>query len=96
MMLLTIIAPPKMEEPLVDWLLIQSDIKGFTSQVAYGHGSGHEMSLAEQVSGRRRQVTFWIELEKIKAESILVDLKQNFLGTGLHYWLLPLSESGSV
>ncbi len=96
MMLLTIIAPPKMEEPLVDWLLMQSDIKGFTSQLAHGHGSGHEMSLAEQVSGRRRQVTFWIELEKIKAESILVDLKQNFLGTGLHYWLLPLSESGSV
>ncbi len=96
MMLLTIIAPPKMEESLVDWLLVQTDIKGFTSQVAYGHGSGHEMSLAEQVSGRRRQVTFMIELEKIRAESILVDLKQHFLGTGLYYWLVPISVSGSV
>ena len=96
MMLFTIIAPPSMEEELIDWLLTQPNISGFTSQAANGHGSGHQMSLAEQVTGRRRQITFWIELEKKMAESILADLKQNFSGSGLHYWLLPLSESGSI
>jgi len=95
-MLFTIIAPPTMEEELIDWLLTQPNISGFTSQAANGHGSGHQMSLAEQVTGRRRQITFWIELEKKMAESILADLKQNFSGSGLHYWLLPLSESGSI
>jgi len=96
MMLLSIIAPPTMEEELIDWLLTQPNISGFTSQTANGHGSGHQMSLAEQVTGRRRQITFWVELEKKMAESILTDLKQNFSGSGLHYWLLPLSESGSI
>jgi len=95
-MLLSIIAPPTMEEELIDWLLTQPNISGFTSQTANGHGSGHQMSLAEQVTGHRRQVTFWVELEKKMAESILTDLKQNFSGSGLHYWLLPLSESGSI
>jgi len=95
-MLLSIIAPPTMEEELIDWLLTQEHISGFTSQAADGHGSGHAMSLAEQVTGRRRQITFWIELEKKRAEAILADLKQQFSGSGLHYWLLPLSESGSI
>jgi len=96
MMLLTIIAPPVMEEELIDWLLTQSNITGFTSQAANGHGSGHEMSVAEQVTGRRRQITFMIELQKLMAESIIDDLKQHYSGSGLHYWLMPLSERGSI
>ena len=96
MMILTIIAPPAMEEVLIDWLLMQADITGFTSQTANGHGSGHEMSLAEQVTGHRRQITFMIKLQKIKAESILTGLEQTFSGSGLHYWLVPLSKSGSI
>jgi hypothetical protein len=96
MMLLTIIAPPLMEEELIDWLLTQPNITGFTSQAASGHGSGHEMSIAEQVTGRRRQITFMIELEKQMTASIIADLKQSFSGSTLHYWLMPLSESGSI
>ena len=96
MMLLTIIAPPVVEEELIDWLLTQPEITGFTSQLANGHGRGHAMSLAEQVTGRRRQITFMIELKKQMAESIVTDLKQCFSGSGLHYWLMPLLESGSI
>ncbi len=96
MMLLTIIAPPAMEEELIDWLLMSDDITGFTSQVSNGHGSRHAMSLAEQVAGRRRQITFSIEVDKSAAENIIIELKLNFYGSGLHYWLLPLSQSGSI
>ena len=96
MMLLTIIAPPVMEEELIDWLLTQPNITGFTSQAANGHGSGHDMNLAEQVSGRRRQITFMIELQNQMVASIITDLKQCFSGSGLHYWQMPLSESGSI
>jgi len=85
-----------MEEDLIDWLLTQPNIKGFTSQIANGHGSGHKMSLAEQVTGRRRQITFMIELQRQMAEPIIADLKHGFSGSGLHYWLMPLSESGSI
>lgn len=96
MMLLTIIAPPMMEEELIDWLLTQENISGFTSQAANGHGSGHQLSLAEQVTGRRRQITFWIEIDKSQSNSTLTALKESFSGSGLHYWLLPLLESGSI
>ena len=96
MMLFTIIAPPAIEEELIDWLLTQPNIKGFTSQVANGHGGNHEMTVAEQVSGRRGQITFMIELQKHMVESVLVDLKQRFTGSGLHYWLMPLTESSSI
>jgi len=95
-MLFTIIAPPTMEEELIDWLLMSNDITGFTSQVSNGHGSGHEMSLAEQVAGRRQQITFSIEIDEAAAEHIIVELKLNFSGSGLHYWLLPLTQSGSI
>ncbi len=96
MMLFTIIAPPTMEEELIDWLLMSNDITGFTSQVSNGHGSGHEMSLSEQVAGRRQQITFSIEIDEAAAEHIIVELKLNFSGSGLHYWLLPLTQSGSI
>lgn len=96
MMLLTVIAPPAVEEELIDWLLTQTNISGFTSQAGYGHGSGHDMSLSEQVTGRKHQVVFWIELEKERIASILADLKQCFSGSELHYWLVPLLGSGSI
>jgi uncharacterized protein DUF3240 len=96
MMLLTIIAPPAMEEELIDWLLIQTDITGFTSQNSNGYGSGHAMSLAEQVTGRRRQITFSIELKNDVTERIITVLKKNFLGSNLHFWVVPLSQSGRV
>ena len=94
--LLTLLAPPTMEETLVDWLLSHSDIKGFTSQAANGHGRGHAMTVAEQVTGRRKQIVFWIELEQYHAEKIIVELQQDFPGSGLHYWLMPLMNSGSI
>ncbi len=96
MMLFTIIAPPAMEEELIDWLLIRPDITGFTTQSAHGHGTGHQMTLAEQVTGRRQQITFMIQIQKQFAETILADLKQGFSGSGLHYWLLPLLDNGSI
>lgn len=96
MMLLTIIASPVMEEELIDWLLTRPNITGFTSQTSNGHGSRHSMNLAEQVTGRRRQITLMIQLEKQVSGSIIVELKQRFSGSGIHYWVMPISESGSI
>lgn len=96
MMLLTIIASPAIEEELIDWLLTQANINGFTSQPVNGHGRSREMSLAEQVMGHRKQVMFMIELQKQMTERMITDLKLRFSGSGLHYWLMPLSESGRI
>lgn len=96
MMLLTIIALPVIEEELIDWLLTQSDITGFTSQQSNGHGRGHKMSVAEQVSGRRHQITFAIELKNEILDTIITGLKDNFKGSGLHYRVTPLSQSSLI
>ena len=94
--ILTLIALPAMEDELIDWLLSKQSISGFTSQSAHGHGSNHAMSLAEQVAGRRKQIAFLIELDQPLADNVIRELKNDFSGTGLHYWLSPLLKSGTI
>ena len=56
--LLIIYSPPALEETLVDWLLEQDQLSGFSTTEAYGHGSRQDaMSLKEQVSGRQKRMT---------------------------------------
>lgn len=55
--LLILTAPPNLEETLVDVLLQQTAISGFTTSNVSGHGSSHgegavKLSLVEQVTGR--------------------------------------------
>lgn len=94
--LLTLITSPVMEEAIVDWLLCQPTISGFTSNKANGHGSGHQMTIAEQVTGRRQQIMFWIEVEQELVEKIVLQLTKEFSGSGLHYWQTPLLASGTI
>jgi hypothetical protein len=54
------------------------------------------MSLAEQVAGRRRQVLFQMHLPCSEARALVAAIKSDFHGSGMHYWLLPVIESGHV
>lgn len=95
--LLVIYAPLALEETLVDWLLENDAVSGFSTTEAYGHGqrlSG--MSLLEQVTGRQRRVQFNIEVPHGVATSLLQHLREKFSGTGLHYMLMPLLEAGQA
>lgn len=95
--LLTLIAPPSLEEPLVDWLLQFESRYGFSSYSVNGHSSRHEgLSLAEQVSGRKRQIRFEMHLPEGEWEPLIERLKRDFPGTGLHYWVSPILELGRV
>jgi hypothetical protein len=95
--LLTLIAPPGLEEPLVDWLLERAPDHGFSSFPAHGHSSRHEgLTLAEQVSGRKRQVRFEMHLPAAELTVLIEGLKRDFAGAGLHYWVTPLKGWGHV
>lgn len=95
--LLTFIAPPALEEPLVDWLLERESQYGFSSFAVNGHSSRHEgLTLAEQVSGRKRQIRFEMHLSDTDAWSLMQGLQKDFSGTGIHYWITPIIESGRV
>lgn len=91
--LLVIYVPPALEESLVDWLLENDSVSGFSTTEAYGHGQRQSgMSLLEQVSGCQRRVQFSIQTDREMATALLAGLKQKFSGTGLHCQLMPLLE----
>ena len=95
--LLVIVATPAIEESIVDWLLERKEITGFSSTRIDGHGSHHtDLSLAEQVTGRQRKVMFHVHAECALLNTLLAELKQQFRGAGLHYWLMPLIEAGHI
>lgn len=95
--LLSLVVAPDIEDVIVDWLLERDEVSGFTSFPINGHGaSPHAMTLAEQVAGRRRQILFQTHLPRSEADGLLADLKRDFAGSGMHYWLLPLAAAGHL
>ena len=95
--LITITVSPDLEENLVDWLLEVESHTGFSSFPMHGHSSQPEnLTLAEQVSGRKQQVRFQIHLPAAELEHFVGKLKEDLRGTGLHYWVSPVIESGHI
>lgn len=95
--LITLTIAPTIEESLVDWLLEFHGEIGFTSFPVYGHSSRPEgLSLAEQVSGQRKQTRFQIQISGADTENFLEHLRSHFSGVGLHYWVSPVLESGHI
>ena len=95
--LLSLVISPQVEDAVVDWLLEQEEIGGFTSLQVSGHGtSTHAMNLAEQVAGRRRQVMFQTYLPDADAVTLVKGLEEAFAGSGMHYWLTPVITSGHL
>lgn len=95
--LLTIFAPPALEEMLVDWLLEEERINGFSTAVIFGHGERQAgMTLLEQVTGRQRRVQFLIKTTPEVATCLVQHMRDRYAGTGLYYILTPVIESGRI
>lgn len=95
--LVILVAVPALEESLVDWLLERAEIADFTSMPISAHNAAaNEMSLHEQVSGRRRQVMFHVRLSMDVLEPVLAALRASFGGAQLEYWALPIVASGRM
>jgi hypothetical protein len=94
--LLVLIAPPQLEEPLVDFLLEQEAFSGFSLLKIDGSPAHGSLTLAEQVTGRKRQVMFQVHAAHADALALVGKLRQDFRGAGLHYWIAPLVEAGPI
>jgi hypothetical protein len=94
--LLVLVAPPPLEEALVDFLLEEKGFSGFSLQKAEGSPAGGGLSLGEQVTGRRRQVMFQMHVGCAEARKLVARLSESFRGAGLHYWIAPLIEAGPI
>jgi hypothetical protein len=92
--LVTLNAPPALEEGIVDWLLEREEAPGFTSCSVHGHGTHHEdLSVAEQVSGRQRRVEFRVEVETAMLEGFSAALTEDFAGADLYFFVVPVLRS---
>ena len=95
--MLFIIATPAVEQTLVDWLLAREDVSGFSTAPVSGHGTAHEkLSMSEQVEGRQSQLMFHTQLPLESARAVVEQLRADFHGAGLHYWILPAIEGGHI
>lgn len=95
--LVTIHAPANLEEAIADCLLSFENAQGFSSFPvgAYKHNN-QGLSLAEQVYGRQRKIHFQMYADKKSITSLLTQLKVDFSGAGLEYWVTPITERGEI
>jgi hypothetical protein len=93
--LVMLFATPALEESLVDWLLENESISGFSTTESHGHGQrASSMSLFEQVTGRQRRIQFLIETDQSLASLLLQSLKLSF--PGLHFMVIPVLSAGRL
>ena len=95
MTMLVINVPPQLGEDMVDYLLSLCNMTGFTSYLVRGHGDNENMTLTEQVSGRRQRLQFELILEEKNAEDIIGGLLAN-VGKDITYWQQQIANFGHV
>lgn len=93
--MLILIVPPQLEETLVDLLLQQTSIAGFTTSQVRGHGTNHgngtvQLNLIEQVTGRQQRLQIMTHGAEKDLRALATQLKTTFANTDIHYILIPL------
>jgi hypothetical protein len=95
--LVTLNIPPSLEEMMVDSLLMLEAEHGFTSfPVNAHHHINKGLSLAEQVTGRQKRIRFQMYVPVQELPAFLEQLRQDFSGSGIQYWVLPVIENGVI
>jgi hypothetical protein len=95
--LVTLNIPPSLEEMMVDSLLMLEAEHGFSSfPISAHHYDNKGLSLSEQVTGRQKRIRFQMYVPVQKLPELLEQLRQEFSGSGIQYWVLPVIENGVI
>jgi hypothetical protein len=95
--LITLNVPLSLEEAVVDCLLTMESEHGFSSFPVSSHDHRNEgLSLAEQVTGRQKKVRFQMYVPEQGLAQLLDQLRAEFSGSGIRYWVLPVVENGTI
>ncbi len=95
--LVTINVLPLLEESIVDCLLAIDGVDGFSSFDVNAHTTDHlSLSLAEQVAGRQKKIRFQVYVPEQHMRLLIDQLKQNFAGSGIQYWVQNILEMGII
>lgn len=87
--------PPELEDDLIDYLLALESVKSFTSYETRGHGSDAKLSVAEQVTGRRKRLQFELLIEKEAIENLLDGLS-SAVGKDITYLEQSIENVGHI
>ncbi|MDD5228784.1 MAG: DUF3240 family protein [Methylococcales bacterium] len=91
----TLNVPPSLEEMVVDCLLVLEIEQGFSSMpVSAHHHENKGLSIAEQVTGRQKKIRFQMYVNGTDLARLLVQLREDFIGSGIQYWVSPVLENG--
>lgn len=93
--LLVLNTKPELEEDLVDYLLSQACVDGFTTYPVRGHGQHDNLSVTEQVSGRRKRLQVELLIDEAEVACVLEGLAEH-VGRDITWWQHPVSASGSL
>ncbi len=95
--LISLNVAPGIEEAVVDCLLTFESGDGFNTYPVNAHDHRNEgLSLAEQVSGRQKRIRFQMYIPESDLQALLDKLKQEFGGSGIHYRVTPVLETGYI
>jgi len=54
------------------------------------------LSKSEQVTGRQKEIRFQVYVPEHALSELLEQLRQEFTGLGIQYWVLPVIENGII
>jgi hypothetical protein len=83
---------------VVDCLLVLESERGFSSFPVSSHQHKNHglLSKSEQVTGRQKEIRFQIYVPEQALSELLAQLRQEFSGLGIQYWVLPVLENGII
>lgn len=94
--LVTLNVPPALEGMMVDNLLTLEFERGFSGFPVYAHHHENQgLSITEQVTGRQKRIRFQMYVDGMNLALLLANLRENFSGSGIQYWVMPVLESGA-
>lgn len=95
--LLILVIAPNLEEVLIDLLLEDTSIPGFTSSNVSGHGAKRaKLSLMEQVTGRQQRIQLMVYSALSDLQNLINVLKAKFENADIRYILIPVADSQMI
>lgn len=96
-LLLTLIVPVELKDEIVDTLISHEQVSGFSLGKIEGYSRNHShFNISEQVEGHRAYYRFEIVIEQSQLDNVKSMLKKACTNSNIHYWLMPLLDSGSL
>lgn len=94
---INLICTPSIGGKLLDLLLMSPATIAFTSKPTAAHGlPPSRLNQSEQVLGRAEAVEVKVLTDAAGKAALLENIRRDFAGTGLRYWVAPVLESGEL